>query len=241
VIAQVNDARWHNARHPAFTAGDNVAMGRFALWVALILCTWPVSAWAWDEQRVLEYVMGHNPVIRAQRTVTNEFTPPDGLWGRMKEYTNAYGRAGVGGTDFISGEDDPFVLQAGVQLSIPLASSKERREHAMKMVEETRAIDQVRAKVLAEMGQLRQHEADLTASETRLEFLESQSTWLQRRVEDGFSDSAELWDIGKKLHEERATAARLRTLTASERYQLASYAGDQWQTLLRYLEGSGDI
>ena len=54
---------------------------------------------------------------------------------------SAYGRAGVGGTDFLTGDEQPFTLQAGVQISIPLASTKERREHALKMVEETRAMD----------------------------------------------------------------------------------------------------
>jgi len=80
-----------------------------------------LDARAWEEQRVLELVMVNNPVVRAQRTVTNELTPPSGVMARMKEYTLAYGRAGVGGTDFLSGEDEPFVLQAGIQISIPLA------------------------------------------------------------------------------------------------------------------------
>ncbi|MEA3278163.1 MAG: hypothetical protein U9Q81_23325 [Pseudomonadota bacterium] len=59
-------------------------------------------------------------------------------------------------------------LQAGVQINIPLASTKERREHALKMVEETRAMDGLRSKVLADIASLRQHEAGLEAPETRL-------------------------------------------------------------------------
>ena len=182
-----------------------------------------------------------NQVVRAHHTVTDELTPPSGVMARMKEYTSAYGRAGVGGTDFLSGEDEPFVLQAGIQISIPLAGTKERREHALKMVEETRAMDELRSKVLADIASLRQHEADLDASETRLKFYESKSEWLQKRVKEGFSDSVELWDIGQKLHEERATAERLRVLAGSARYQLASYAGGQWQVLLGYLEGKGNL
>jgi hypothetical protein len=185
--------------------------------------------------------MVHNQVIRAHHTVTDGFTPPSRVMARMREYTSAYGRAGVGGMDFLSGEDQPFVLQAGVQTSIPLAGTKERREHALKMVEETTAMDELRGKVLADIASLRQHEADLEASETRLKFYESKSEWLQKRVKDGFSDSVELWDIWQKLHEERATAERLRVLAASARYQLASYAGEQWQVLLGYLEGRGEL
>ena len=209
--------------------------------LCMALGVWPFGAQAWQEQRVLEFVMVHNQVIRAHHAVTDEFTPATGVMARMKEYTSAYGRAGVGGTDFLSEEDQPFVLQAGVQISIPLASTKERREHALKRVEETRAMDALRGKVLADIASLRQHEADLKASETRLEFYESKSKWLQKRVKEGFSDAVELWDIGQKLHEERATAERLRTLAASARYQLASYAGDQWQVLLGYLEGKGEL
>jgi len=206
--------------------------------VSFLLCT---RAWAWEEQRVLEYVLTHNPVIRAHHGVTEKYRPPESLLDRLKEYTNAYGKAGVGGTDFLSGESEPYTLQAGVQLSIPLASTKERREYAIKYVEETRAMDEVRTAILGEMGSLRQNEADLEASETRLKFYADKSAWLQKRVDQGFSDSVELWDIGQKLHEERAVAQRLRTLTASARYQLASYAGEHWQELLKYLEGKGEI
>ncbi len=214
----------------------------FSLFPVLAAAVWlPSPARAWEEQRVLEFVLSNNPVVMAQRTVTDRFTPPSGVMDRMREYTSAYGRAGVGGTDFLSGEDQPFILQAGVQISIPLASTKERREHALKYVEETRALAELRSKALANIASLRQHEADLGASEVRLEFYESKSGWLQQRVKDGFSDSVELWDMGQKLHEERAAAQRLRTLAASARYQLASYAGEQWQVLLAYLEGKGSL
>ncbi len=214
----------------------------FFLFLVLAAAIWLHSpAWAWEEQRVLDFVLSSNAVLLAQRTVTDEYTPPSGVMARMREYASAYGRAGVGGTDFLSGDDEPFVLQAGVQISIPLASTKERREHALKYVEETRALAEVRSKVLSDIASLRQHEADLSAAEVRLDFYEEKSGWLEQRVEDGFSDSVELWDMVQKLHEERAAAERLRTLAASSRYQLASYAGEQWQVLLAYLEGKGSL
>lgn len=207
----------------------------------VILATGSATALAWEEQRVLTFVLLHNEVVRAQRTVTNEFTPATGVMARMREAASAYGRAGLGGTDFISGDSQPFTLQAGVQISIPLAGTNERREHALKYVEETRALDELRTKVLGEMGALRQNEADLAAVDTRMEFYAEKSAWLQKRVEEGFSDAVELWDIGQKLQEQRAAAVRLRTLVASARYQLASYAGERWQELLAYLEGKGAL
>jgi hypothetical protein len=45
--------------------------------------------------------------------------------------------------------------------------------------------------------------------------------------------------MGQTLNEERAGAERLRTPVASQRYRLASAAGNLWQDLLRYLEGKG--
>lgn len=194
----------------------------------------PLSVAAWEEQPVLEYIMAHNTVLRAYRAVTTKYRPRSDTMDRLLEYTSLYGRAGAGGTDF---ESKPFVLQAGVQINIPIASTKEKREFAQRTVEETQAIDQVRGKVLADIAQLRQHEADLAASQARLKFYQDKSKWLQQRVDDGFDDVTALWNIGQKLNEERAAAARLEILVASQRFQLANYAGDRWSTLLGYLKG----
>jgi hypothetical protein len=210
--------------------------GRIA-WLCLALAP-AAPAWSWEEQRVLEYIAAWNPVLRAQRTVTDEFRPPVGWVDRAKEYTSVYGRAGAGGNDFAT---SGAVLQAGVQISIPLASTKERREHAQKMVEETRALQELQTKALADMGALRQQEADLTAADAKLKFYADKSAWLQQRVKDGFSDAEQLWDIGQKLNEARAASDRLRTLVASGRYQLASAAGDHWKDLLGYLEGKRSL
>jgi len=128
-----------------------------------------------------------------------------------------------------------------VQIVVPLTSTKERREHAMKAVEETRAMDEIRGKALADIAKLRQHEADLSAAETRLKFYEDKSGWLQKRVKDGFEDVGELWNIGQKLHEDRAAAERLRALVDAQQYQLANYAGEEWQVLLGCLKGKGQL
>ncbi|MEA3276494.1 MAG: hypothetical protein U9Q81_14640 [Pseudomonadota bacterium] len=190
--------------------------------LAALLLFFPALAWGWEEQQVLEFIMAHNPLLRAYRVVTTEYTPRESVMDRVMEYTSVYGRAGAGGTDF---RDQPFIVQAGVQLSIPLASTKEKREFAMKAVEETRAMDEIRGKALVEIAELRQNEADLQSTETRLKFYEDKSAWLQKRVKDGYEEVDALWSIGQQLHEERAGTERLRTLVASQQYQLANYAG----------------
>lgn len=105
---------------------------------------------------------------------------------RVWEYAALSGRSD--GTYVLTGDEAPFVLQAGVPINIPLASTRERRAHVMKAVEETRAMDEIRGRVLADIARLRQHEADLTASAARLKFCADKSGWLQQRVEDDFGD-----------------------------------------------------
>jgi len=151
---------------------DMIWISRSIIALLLIL---PFPAFAWEEQKVLDYILANNPLLRAYHTVTTQYTPSDDTLDRMLEYTSVYGRAGAGGTDF---RDQPFILQAGVQINIPLASTKEKRVHAMKVVEETRTMDEIRGKVLGDIAQLRQHEADLAATNKRLKFYGDKSTWL---------------------------------------------------------------
>jgi hypothetical protein len=56
----------------------------------------PFPAWAWEEHRALDFIMAHNPLLRAYRVVTTEYTPPDSTWDRVLEYTSVYGRAKAG-------------------------------------------------------------------------------------------------------------------------------------------------
>jgi len=60
-------------------------------------------------------------------------------------------------------------------------------------------------------------------------------------VKDGFEDVGDLWNIGQKLHEDRAAAEGLRALVDARRYQLAKYAGEEWQVLMGYLKGKGPL
>jgi hypothetical protein len=206
--------------------------------IAAWLAAQPMVALAWAEQQAMEFIMAHNPVLHSYRIATAEYTPVNDAMGRVLEHTSVYGKAGAGGTDF---RDNPFIVQAGVQISIPLVSTREKRAFAAKAVEETRAIDEVRSKVMLDLAQLRQHEADLAATAKRLKFYEDKSQWLQQRVDEGNDDVEELWTIGQKLNEERAAADRLKILLSSQRYQVANHAGDQWQTLLAYLSGTGEL
>ncbi len=193
----------------------------------------PAEARAWQEQPVLEYIVAHNPVLKAYRSVANEYRPATGM-EQMLEHASVYWRLGTGGTDF---RDEAVLAQAGVQISIPLASPKERRAWAEKALEQTRAVDEVRAKALADIAALRHHEADLKAARAKLKFLKDKSAHLQKRVDHGYETQEALWLIAQQLEEQRAKAERFAALIASQQYQVAHHAGPRWRSLLQYLQG----
>lgn len=192
---------------------------------------------AWEEQQALDFILAHNPLLRAYQAAVREFSPPTRN-ERMLEHTSIYARLGIGGTDF---RDQPVIGQAGVQIAIPLASPKEQREWALKRVDEARAIDDLRTRVFQDISNLRQHEAELAAAHTRLKFYSDKSGWAQQRVKEGYDDAANLWDIGKQLTETRAEVARLEVLVPAERHKVAWHAGDAWTALLAYLEGKAAL
>lgn len=205
--------------------------------VTVLLLAFPLHAVAWEEQKVLDYVMAYNPIIKAHRDVTVLYTPPSPMQ-RVLENTSLFTKLSAGGTDF---REEPFTAQAGIQINIPLASPKEQREWAVQAMSLVQQIEEVRKQVLADIAILRQHEADLAASQSRLTFYQDKSHWAQERVNQGYDDAATLWEIAQRLNEERAAHQRLEILVSAQRHQLASHAGEKWETLLVYLKGEGEL
>ena len=104
--------------------------------LSLILCM-PIQVLAWEDARVLAFIVSTNPVIRSQHKVSEVYAVPDALtW--VLENTTFSGKAGLGGTDF---RDTPYTVYGGLQFNIPLSSRKEEREQAIKLVAEKKAID----------------------------------------------------------------------------------------------------
>jgi hypothetical protein len=208
---------------------------RILLIVALFL---PFQAMAWEDEKVLAFISQTNPIILAQRNVTNAYAKPDSLTWALQN-TALSGRVGVGGTDFRS---DPYTAYGGLQINIPLSSIKEEREQAIKQVDEARTIEEMHTRAMLDIAQLRQYEADLQAAEVRRSFLKEKAAWLNKRIEEGYSSELnELWTIGSKLNAEDAAVAKVNVLAGTQRYKLARYAGEQWKTLLAYLEGKHEI
>jgi hypothetical protein len=129
----------------------------------------PAVARSWDEQQVLNFILARSPILKAYRTVTTEYTPSKPMQ-RVLEHTSVFARlspAEIGSTQTTT--DSNFLASAGstvgVQLSIPLASRKEEREHALKALDEIKAVEQLRTAVLQDLGVLRQHETGYSFSE----------------------------------------------------------------------------
>jgi hypothetical protein len=207
-----------------------------ALAVALVLL--PLGARAWEEERALAWIVAHSPLLQAQRAVTQAHQPPGGL-RRVLERTSVYARAASGTASTVSdgGEtttSDP--LTVGIQVTIPLASPRERREFAQQALAESVRVDQVRNRALTDLAQLRELEAERVAVQTRLDFYQSKADWLQERIAKGYEgDVGALWDVAQKQNAEAAAVRRLDLLIDAQRRQVAHHAGDRWEPLFDYL------
>jgi hypothetical protein len=199
-----------------------------------LLLLLPLRAAAWEDDAVLTFISRANPIIAAQRGVTKAYAKPDTVTWALQN-TSLSGRLGFGGTEF---RDDPYTVYGGLQISIPLSSIKEEREQALKVVAEAKEIDDLHAKVILDITQLRQMESELAASEVRRKFLKEKAAWMKERINEGYSSEMDqLWTIGSKLNDEDALSAKIGVLAKTQRYKLAKYAGGEWRTLLAYLEG----
>jgi hypothetical protein len=203
-----------------------------------LLLLLPLRVAAWDDDAVLTFISQANPIIAAQRNVTKAYAKPDAVTWALQN-TSLSGRLGFGGTEF---RDDPYTVYGGLQISIPLSSIKEEREQALKAVAEVKEIDDLHAKVILDIAQLRQMESELAASEVRRKFLKEKAAWMKERINEGYSSEMDqLWTIGSKLNDEDALSAKIGVLAKTQRYKLAKYAGGEWRTLLAYLEGKTEI
>lgn len=204
---------------------------RILLIVALSL---PFRAMAWEDDAVLSFISQVNPVIRAQRDVSNAYAEPDAITWALQN-TSLSARLGYGGTEF---RDDPYTAYGGLQFNIPLSSVKEEREQVLKLAAEAKEMQDLHTRVILDIAQLRSLESELAASDVRRKFLKEKAAWLKERIDKGYSSEMdELWAIGDKLNGEDATVAKATVLINTQRYKLAKYAGAEWQTLLAYLEG----
>jgi hypothetical protein len=218
----------------------------FALTLSLpaIASAWeessPAVAGTWDEQQVLDFILARSPILKAYGIVTKEYTPSTPMQ-RVLEHTSVFARlspSDLGGTQTTAGSDN-FLVSAGttvgVQLSIPLASRKEEREHVLKALDEVKAVEQLRAAVLQDLGVLRQHEAEYKASQVRVALWKDKSGWSQQRVNAGYDDVSGLWDVAQKLNEEKTNLGKLSLAITSQQHKIAAYAGEAWQELLDML------
>ena len=208
---------------------------KLTLYLSLFI---PLQAIAWDDAKVLAFIANTNPLIRSQHEVSEVYAVPSAL-DYVLENTTFSGKAGLGGTDFI---ESPYTVYGGLQFSIPLSSRKEEREQAIKQVAENKAIDSINTSVMTDMAKLRLLESELEASSVRREFLKKKAKWVKERIDQGYaSDMDKLWTLAEKINTEDALVAKNTLQSETQRHRLARYAGEQWQTLLAYLNGDESV
>ena len=206
----------------------------------LALLGWPALALAWEEEQALAFIVAHSPLLQAQRAVVASYRPP-GIGRRVLEHTSVFVRAASGTSSTVSETGDTTTttpVTVGIQLNIPLASPKERREYAQHALAEATRIDEVRNRALTDLSKLRELEAERAAGQERLDFHKSKADWVQERIKKGFEGDVEkLWESAQKQNTEAAALKKLDGLLDAQRRQVAHHAGERWQPLLNYLSG----
>ncbi len=168
------------------------------------------------------------------------YQPPT-LSRRLIEHTSVFVRAATGTSSTVSETGDTTTadaITAGIQINIPLASSREQREYAQQALAEATRIDEVRGRALTDLAKLRELEAERAAVGERLNFHKSKADWVQERIKKGYEGDVEkLWATAQQQNTEAASSKRLDLLIDAQRRQVAHHAGERWRPLLEYLSG----
>ncbi|MEI2769510.1 MAG: hypothetical protein V9G98_01785 [Candidatus Competibacter sp.] len=201
---------------------------------------WPALAVAWEEEPALSFIVAHSPLLQAQRAVVSAYRPPS-LGQKMLEHTSVFVRAASGTSSTVSETGDTTTttpVMVGIQLNIPLASPKERREYAQQALAESVRIDEIRGRALTDLAKLRELEAERAAVRERLAFHKAKADWVQDRLKKGYEgDIEKLWATAQQQNAEAASLKRLDLLLDAQRRQAAHHAGEQWKPLFDYLSG----
>ena len=123
----------------------------------------------------------------------------------------------------------------------PPYTPKEKRQAASKRLSELKATDALRSRVMKDIPSLRGYEANLMATQIRLEFHRKKAQWLKDRMAEGLTEMDALWTIGDQLNQETADIERITLLANTHRHKIARYAGDHWQLLRDYLEDKAKL
>jgi len=115
--------------------------------VLLVMLGWPMMALlGWDEEPIIAFILAYHPVVAAQREIAAAYRPPS--WRRrVLEHTSFYVRMASGTSSTVSENGETTTsspVTVGIQVSIPLSSSKEQREFSQQALAEATQIDEVR-------------------------------------------------------------------------------------------------
>ena len=204
----------------------------------LLLSLTPSLAIAWEDADLLSYIMQNNPVMQSHQQVVNEYTLSKTWMDRIKRGSTLVARATAGGSEFVDSSSTVF---GGINISIPFSTENERRDRALKQLNRATASDELKSRILSDMSKLRQMEAELEAASIQIKFWRDKLEWTKKRIETGYAEQSELWDIGQKINAGKAAIAGLDINIKNQQHTLSRYAGNSWQVVLKYLNGKGGL
>jgi len=205
----------------------------------ILLSLNPSLSFAWEDTELLQFIMRNNPVLQSHHYVVEEYQVPNNWLDKAKNGTSFVARATAGGSEYDGGATS--TVFGGVSISIPLSSVTERKEVALKRLNMAVATDNMKDRILSEVAKLRQMEADLEESTIQSQFWRDKLDWAQKRVEQGYSGQEELWTIGQKINTVKAAIAKLNIKIKTQQHILSHYAGENWETVLAYLQDKGKL
>jgi len=204
----------------------------------LLLSLNPSLALAWEDADLLSYIMQNNPVMQSHQNVVDEYSLSKTWMDRIRKGSTIVARATAGGSEFVDSSSTVF---GGVNISIPFSTENERRDRALKRLNSETASDELKSRILADMGKLRQMEADFEASNIQIKFWRDKLEWTKKRIEQGYSEQSDLWNIGQKVNAQKAAIAKLEINIKNQQHTLSRYAGETWSVVLDYLRDNGEL
>ena len=239
----------------------SVRVGPWLLLGLLLLAASSIQAH--NLETLLAFLDTHNPRLLAQRQLlaTLDTEPTGGaamltLLEQQQRSWRKYARleSRLGARAAPGQEGTGLVASVGVQIAIPLddasdrlALARERQSQAQQQYTHQQQHEAARlayatlrqqlvAEVVAKLAALEELAATLAAIERQRVVRQAQQALIQQRVETGVESRAVLWQLSDQVSELERQITLHQAQSRKVRLEIALYGGDQWRTLLGWLE-----
>ena len=203
-----------------------------------LLCLFSTQAVAWDEERVIDFILSTNALLIAHHSAISDLSTTATFGNRFLDNASYFGKISTGGTDF---RDEDLTMMTGIKVDIPVRSTQERRRRESDITGHIAAVHTLNTQIQDDLAALRQSEAELVSVDTRVSFVRDKTAWLKERVDQGTENVSVLWEVTEKKTELEARKSELDILIQSQRHKVARYADSRWRDLLAYLDSAQEL